>query len=435
MQYGKNFQQLNKGIPPNSFVRIILAPADQRNFSEEYAPRSILMESTVVTRASDPDFYQVKEVSWKDLGISLNLNEHNLLIKVFHRAFSADRTQDIHKFTLIGESILPLKNIVNSEGKISFNDFLNIEPVTMGSTQQSARPMLKLKISGDTTTRAGSSPKKTDSLIATTFRPIEEITRTPAVNEESEEEEVEFNQDTIANALKTLQEVDEHIESIHGSATKIRVEERIEPEEDDNILDQHTKAFEDIAAIHRNLDSLFQKNADSDHQEDEENRKSASFGISNFGITGITERQPNEPKKVEENPFERNLEKHASPATDKYTKAMFEETVGEKYKDIIKSTTTEPGSSNPDQKDISSKEENKENTSDNRSVATKEDQKTTSSASKPPKDSSSSTDSALLKKYRHVKDANEVARIAKIMKTNWSAGKKNASDYSGDSDS
>lgn len=378
------------------------------------------------------------------------------MLNVFHRSYNPNYSEDLHKVQLIGEGFLSLQGLVNQEGKLSFNDFVEIHPaVGSASLTRTARPMIKLNITGEPINAPGYETKDkgvtfTDT-VKSPYRPYQR-------NLIDDDEVPVFDEHVKDNLLKTLAEVNKDVKSIQGSAKKARrlmneeeeeeyKDYRADEEDDEEFLKRHLEARNAILGITKGLDNLIpvdsfggRTRVDQDSfgrdpedirpQRDNEERKrlddrTEKFDTGKF-VGGFDQT----------NPFQKNLSPFAETQPQRkpvHIDRDVREEMPSELDDIVsslndKASKTETGRFR--------EEPNKENDSINRPSTS---EAVSSGGTKPPLNAGSSTSSVrrLEQKFpSNMRNSAELKRIAKIMKPGGTGDdqKKKASYYSSDSD-
>jgi len=449
LQYGKNFQQLNNGKPPSSCVKCEIG---QRSFARTQTSSNAVIETHVISRSADPDFNLTKDTTIQNFGEFVNQSNYGITFLVYHRGFNPNHSEEMYKFEVIGEGFLSLNSILKPDGTVYFNDFLDIQPAynALGFTQ-TARPMLKVKITGETTAQTIVSPVR--------FREEQrnEATRKYQIEDDDDEVIERFDDNVISNVMKTLAEVNQETRSLHGSAQKAqrRVwEEDNEREMNDRDfearLESHSKTMRDIANIHKDLDNIFEE---------------SSFG--NRERSAVAEQpvheeyhrrdyieQPAEVPAEHDEGYETGRFNPAITKTNPFTNNLdIEEVQPARKEREIKIAEDIRQEMPEDLKDIESSvrrerfEEEKENVSTSNIVTAsgpsegtekkERSSRISESGAKPPladESSSSSTLKRIEQKFpKSMRNSGELARIARIMKPSGEVTKKTY-HYSSDSD-
>jgi len=427
--------------------------------------QKVLAETHVVARSSDPDFNVLKEQLIENFEEFSNKGDYGFIVKIFHRTFNANHSEEMHKLNLVGEGFLPIRNVLREDGTIYFNDFLEIQATasSFGLTQ-TARPMLKIKLTGNLSSPVESRERKVElkESYHRDYKPYEDI---------DNDDVPELDNEVIKNFQKTLAEVNQDTRQILGSAEKAKrqiwmedneIQERDEEDIEDRLQSQ-SKAIKDIANITANLDNLLGVTSFRDQDQPRE----YNFGDESSPVK--EERAEKEDVEEEENqrltgtfaggitktnPFARNLDENVeSPYKEKVglispdIKAEIPEEFKESQRDFYEPETKEDelkdwkGTESEDKQEINAG--NKENSSDNAGLSRPSEEVgkkevssgTSGSVSKPPLDDSSSTSTLkrLEQKFpKSMRNSGEIARIARIMGTTGGQNKKTF--YNSDSD-
>lgn len=391
MVSGTNFRVLNGGIPPTSIVRCEI-PHEKK----------ILFETQPAYRSDSPDFSRTS----KTLSLSSDELLNNLPyieINVYHRAYNENYLQEMQRYELIGSATITLARYMRPDGLVNIDETFLLQPKKAFLIQTQSVAKIRVKITSQVASNALNSQGSFgtyENQELRNYRAANGLRELPGY-----EPNGALRSETIENFRKTMNEVE-------SSPIFQKARGRLPADEGERIVE--------IREVNRELMNL-------------------GNTITAWSHSGFKTR----PDFMETNPFLKNLNQNFSD--QKASKDEINQSqLGEENKDPLAGTSRWPSGhreGDEESKGIPNRENPPTKPKSVHSPSSKDATDKTSSdqtgGSKPPLKDSSSTSSIrkLEQKYAGFKDRNELTRIEKIMRTDYSAEKKPYLDSSDEDES
>lgn len=415
---GTNFKALNGGVPPTSIVRC------ERAESRGDDAKRVIFETQTAYRSDNPDFSEVtKEIKLENLMQEIRDNYPYLEFNVYHKSYNQNYLEEMQRYELIASATLPLERYVQSDGSINIEENLILQPRKTQASMTQSSTYLKVRITSTVAEESYPQPQPQHHQASFGSYPRREI-REPVIEELQDvpdyEHDGDFKKETIENFLKTLEEV-------RNSPIFQRARESVH---EDELMDMGIQGRLNFEA-----EGLGRSGEKFDIKTISQNIENISKAINTWNRVpldgGSTLQQTGD------NPFLKNLhhtenrfkdrgfDPNVRPVPDFVPTETLKDTsrFANGLREEIKQSEKENTAVNPQQNESPSSKDVTEKTSSNQT-----------GGSKPPLGTNSSTSSVrrIEKKYAGFKDKEELSRIERIMKADYSSSKKLYEDSSDD---